>query len=245
MNEEPDGDRFREIFRDNLKKHREELGLTQIELSRRCQYEGSYLGKIERGDADPSLESILRIADALEVDPRDLLLPDGQSPSDPDIEEELNQALAAFEASDFLTGRLKLELENEELRSAEGKLREERNRFRGFFEQAPVALLLLDPEGRVRTVNQRARRLMDLPSDPGDAHLNSVLAEGDRDDFHRFLGQFQRGTDRAQERFRFRNRQDHRWEGIASAHRFTDREGETALYFAILPVEGPPVTDPS
>lgn len=58
----------REIFRRNLKRIREESGLTQRELSERCNYDRTYVGKIERGVKDPSIEAVIRLANALDVD---------------------------------------------------------------------------------------------------------------------------------------------------------------------------------
>jgi PAS domain S-box-containing protein len=57
----------REIFRKNLKRLREQNNLTQRELSEKCNYDPTYVGKIERGAKDPSIESVIRLANALNV----------------------------------------------------------------------------------------------------------------------------------------------------------------------------------
>lgn len=40
---------------------------TQEELSLECDYDRTYIGKIERGSKDPSMEAIVRIAEVLDV----------------------------------------------------------------------------------------------------------------------------------------------------------------------------------
>lgn len=52
--------------------------MTQEELSRHCDYDRTYIGKIERGTKDPSMESIIRIAEVLDVSVH-LLFRDGTS----------------------------------------------------------------------------------------------------------------------------------------------------------------------
>jgi len=44
----------RDLFRENLRYYRQESDLTQEELSKACYYDRTYVGKIERGDKDPS-----------------------------------------------------------------------------------------------------------------------------------------------------------------------------------------------
>ena len=56
-----------QTVRDNLKKLRERAGLSQENLSRKCNYDKTYVGKIERGDTNPSVEAVLRISEVLEV----------------------------------------------------------------------------------------------------------------------------------------------------------------------------------
>lgn len=68
-------DNIRDKFRQNLKTFRTQNGFSQEELSRKCNYDRTYIGKIERGAADPSLESIERVAEAMDVSPLSLLLP--------------------------------------------------------------------------------------------------------------------------------------------------------------------------
>jgi transcriptional regulator with XRE-family HTH domain len=49
-------------------------GLTQEELGERAQLTGKFLGQIERGDANPSLELLARLARALQIELWELLV---------------------------------------------------------------------------------------------------------------------------------------------------------------------------
>jgi PAS domain S-box-containing protein len=68
----------------NIKRYRQDLGISQEELSERCQYSRTYLGKIERGEVNPSFETLIRIADVFGIPLSELLddttgeLPDGK-----------------------------------------------------------------------------------------------------------------------------------------------------------------------
>ncbi len=55
------------IFGLNVRKRRESLDLTQIELGGRADLDPTYISGIERGVRNPSLISIARVAKALNV----------------------------------------------------------------------------------------------------------------------------------------------------------------------------------
>lgn len=57
----------------NIRRLREERGLTQEQVAFEAQIDLTYLGGIERGRRNPSLLVIVRIAGALSVHPADLL----------------------------------------------------------------------------------------------------------------------------------------------------------------------------
>ena len=48
-------------------------GLSQEDLAYKAKIERSYMGKIERGECNPSFKKIVDIANALKVSPSDLL----------------------------------------------------------------------------------------------------------------------------------------------------------------------------
>lgn len=60
-------------FGDNIKKKRKELDLTQEELADKASIERSYMGTIERGERNPTLLKVYRIARALAISIKELL----------------------------------------------------------------------------------------------------------------------------------------------------------------------------
>lgn len=61
------------VFGQNIKKHRDGLKLSQEKLAEKSGLDPTYISGIERGVRNPSLLSIIRIADALETDSSNLL----------------------------------------------------------------------------------------------------------------------------------------------------------------------------
>ncbi len=55
-----------------VRQFRHERGLSQEELALRCGLDRTYVGGIERGERNPSLTNIRRVAEALEVPPSTL-----------------------------------------------------------------------------------------------------------------------------------------------------------------------------
>jgi DNA-binding XRE family transcriptional regulator len=66
-------DDLKEIISSNIKKYRKLKGLSQEKLGLISGIDRSYMSEIERCIANPSIEAILRISNALEVTPEDLL----------------------------------------------------------------------------------------------------------------------------------------------------------------------------
>lgn len=60
-------------FGEKIKKARKQLGLTQEELADRANIERSYMGTLERGERNPTLLKVYRIAKALKVSGEKLL----------------------------------------------------------------------------------------------------------------------------------------------------------------------------
>ena len=58
---------LQKIFIANLKKNRQERGISQTALSRMCDTTTNYIGQIEMGRRIPSFEKIEQIAAALEI----------------------------------------------------------------------------------------------------------------------------------------------------------------------------------
>lgn len=55
---------------EKIKQIRLGKGLTQSELGKRCGMADSQIGVYERGESKPRAETIARIAEALDVDPK-------------------------------------------------------------------------------------------------------------------------------------------------------------------------------
>jgi transcriptional regulator with XRE-family HTH domain len=60
-------------FGENLKKQRVEAGLSQEALGRSCRLHRTEISLLERGERDPRLSTIVRLARCLDVPPATLL----------------------------------------------------------------------------------------------------------------------------------------------------------------------------
>lgn len=58
---------FIKIFRENFKKRREELRLTQAELADKANLSLTFISQLERGEKEPSLRTAYKIAKALKT----------------------------------------------------------------------------------------------------------------------------------------------------------------------------------
>jgi transcriptional regulator with XRE-family HTH domain len=56
-----------------VRLRRHELGLTQEQLAERANFPVNYIGGIERSERNASIESIVALAKALEISPKDLM----------------------------------------------------------------------------------------------------------------------------------------------------------------------------
>jgi transcriptional regulator with XRE-family HTH domain len=59
----------KQVLRDNMRKRRKQLGLTQEKLAEMCDTDACYISQIEIGNRFPSLEYLERIAEALDMEP--------------------------------------------------------------------------------------------------------------------------------------------------------------------------------
>ncbi|MDM1757602.1 helix-turn-helix transcriptional regulator [Acinetobacter sp. 256-1] len=56
-----------------VRKHRKEQNISQEKLALLCNLDRSYMGRIERGEVNVTLERLYELASALEVDVKELL----------------------------------------------------------------------------------------------------------------------------------------------------------------------------
>lgn len=61
------------ILGERVRERRKELGLSQERLAEGTALHWSFVGRIERGQANLTLRNILRLADVLGLDPGDLV----------------------------------------------------------------------------------------------------------------------------------------------------------------------------
>lgn len=66
---------YQQVFGKRVRELRKERGLSQVELASKVGIDRSYMGFLERGERNPSLEMIAKIAEALSVTPDELLKP--------------------------------------------------------------------------------------------------------------------------------------------------------------------------
>ena len=68
---------------ERIRNARKRAKLSQTELGKRAGYSMNGLAKVERGESDPKLSGLMRIADALDMKTHELLSPtEGRSPAD-------------------------------------------------------------------------------------------------------------------------------------------------------------------
>jgi len=81
MEKDVQADELRQVFRDNLKTRREELGLTQVALADRLGVGQPYISDLEAGRKRPLVDTLADIAEALETTPAYFLTPIGVTSS--------------------------------------------------------------------------------------------------------------------------------------------------------------------
>jgi transcriptional regulator with XRE-family HTH domain len=65
---------LKQAISSNIQRIRKEQGISQEKLALKADVDRSYMSQIERCLANPSIEAILRISNALEVAPSELLV---------------------------------------------------------------------------------------------------------------------------------------------------------------------------
>jgi len=84
-----------EAFGRVIRELRKNLNLTQERLAEMCDRHPVFISELERGHRSPSLDTILRLSEALKVSPSDLM--ELAFPSDPE-RHELKKRIAALVA---------------------------------------------------------------------------------------------------------------------------------------------------
>ena len=64
---------LKQALSSNIQRIRKEQGISQEKLALKAEVDRSYMSQIERCLANPSIDAILRISNALEVAPSELL----------------------------------------------------------------------------------------------------------------------------------------------------------------------------
>lgn len=65
-------------FGETLREHRQRTGLSQEKLAAKAGIDRTYLGGAERGERNVALVNIVRLAEALEIPPAELLIEIGE-----------------------------------------------------------------------------------------------------------------------------------------------------------------------
>ena len=73
VSKSPTPDKTIREFGTRIRTLRKELALSQEDLGEVAGLHRTYIGHLERGEVNPSLINILRVAKALKVDPSDLV----------------------------------------------------------------------------------------------------------------------------------------------------------------------------
>lgn len=60
-------------FARKVRCRRHELGLTQEQVAEKADFHVNYIGGIERAERNPSIESVVALAKALKISPKDLM----------------------------------------------------------------------------------------------------------------------------------------------------------------------------
>ena len=76
-----------------IQETRKERKITQGGLAERANLTPNYIGKIERGESQPTLEALLAIADALRVSPSNLFVYLDRSQSKDEIKATIKELL--------------------------------------------------------------------------------------------------------------------------------------------------------
>jgi transcriptional regulator with XRE-family HTH domain len=65
--------KYRKVLGENIRTHRRNAGLSQEKLAEKSDLHHNYIGDIERGEENVSVDALMRIATALKVSLSDLV----------------------------------------------------------------------------------------------------------------------------------------------------------------------------
>ncbi|SRR6266566_1639477 len=85
-----------------IKRLRTRLGLTQDDLAERIQINPKYLSNIERGRENPTLDTLLRLAKSLKVEPWEMFLLDQSSLDTRGLRDKIEHLLSETDSEDQL-----------------------------------------------------------------------------------------------------------------------------------------------
>ncbi len=81
------------LFGKRMKELRKNLGLSQDELAEKVDISSKYLSRIEMGQHFPSIDTLVKLANALNVELRDFFEFAHQTPSTRELNETLNSLI--------------------------------------------------------------------------------------------------------------------------------------------------------
>lgn len=97
-----------ELLGKRIKDLRNRAGLTQDALAERVQINSKYLSAIERGQENPTLDVVLRLAEALNVEPRDVFSVEYESLEKKAIQKKIDRLISQVQDEDQLRLILRL-----------------------------------------------------------------------------------------------------------------------------------------
>lgn len=93
---------IRKLVGSKIRDYRKAKGLSQDQLGELCGFHFSYIGGVERGERNISLENIAKIAEALDVEPRMFFEFDGTflSPLPEEKDTEIQELISLLKSKD-------------------------------------------------------------------------------------------------------------------------------------------------
>jgi len=86
-------DEARKLFGTRIRSLRTRLNLTQDQLAERMEMSAQYLSNIERGRENPTFDTLVKLAKALEIEPWEMFVFDPESPDTAFLRKKLNLLL--------------------------------------------------------------------------------------------------------------------------------------------------------